>query len=93
MSYRAIHFVVMMDLTLSMFHDRPPVTETVLSLTQGDGWFLQTLELKPATSCFLILSCCFIVKLALWGGHYLLACKTALGYKSCFSWLHPSHGC
>lgn len=70
----------------------------VLCLTQGDGRSSQTLELEPATSRFLTLSCCFIdnlvarSQLALWSGRRPLACETALGWKSCFARLHPSHG-
>lgn len=58
-SYRAVLFTVMVYLFLSMSHDRPPVW-TVLCLTQRDGRSSQTLELEPATSRFLTLSCCFI---------------------------------
>lgn len=71
----------------------------VLCLTQGDGQSSQTLEVEPATSCFLTLACCFIdnlvarSQLALWSGRCPLAYEAALDWKSCFAHLHFSHGC
>lgn len=66
MSYRAIHFVVMMGLSVNIPWLRgleegwPLVPETLLCVTRGEGQSSQTLELEPAASRFLTLSCCCI---------------------------------